>query len=213
MPEPFERRRPRPSLVLDAGGVVVTEPMGLVLTRLASASPLDRGTIEARYRSELYDRFWSGSLEAELFWDALIDLGDARIHPDELREVFFGSLFVQAAVASVLPRWRRIADLYLLSNHRSEWLLPLLQEQGLTDVFEKVWISDVMRSAKPTVDLYRGLAAHLPRGSPVLYVDDDARNLASGVQVGWSALEAGRDPERWLPAVGSWLEESSAAGR
>nr|WP_246427706.1 HAD-IA family hydrolase [Paenibacillus phyllosphaerae] len=97
-----------------------------------------------------------------------------------------------------LQEWSRTMDLHLLSNHRTEWLLPVLQPY--LSCFKSITISSEAGLAKPNPDLFTRLSNTLPSGAEVIFVDDHERNLEQGRAIGWAGLIA--DPEnKWIDFV------------
>jgi putative hydrolase of the HAD superfamily len=126
------------------------------------------------------------------------------VDPGILETMFFHNLRVQTSIADALRSWSSRARLYVLSNHRAEWLLPKLTDAGLTGSFEAVYISDRLGMAKPDSRIFRYVASQLPSSSPVLYVDDDQRNLDAAAGVGWQTLLAAETHEKWIENIHTW---------
>ena len=117
----------------------------------------------------------------------------------EARAALAGCLTPLPALAH-LAAWSQSADLHLLSNHRLEWIAPLLQP--IQDYVTSITISSVVGSCKPDPAIYAVVAQHLPSGTPALFVDDQARNLPPAAALGWDTLCADKAGQwtRWLSA-------------
>lgn len=90
-----------------------------------------------------------------------------------------------------LERWSRQVPIWLLSNHRHDWLVPRLERFGVMRFFERVIFSDMMGVAKPDPEAYRHIVAHLSPPSSALFVDDQSRNVAAAAKLGLQAVHAG----------------------
>lgn len=181
----------------------MTEPMVHVLDLLAASSDVPRWRIEHRFRTSLYGPFWRGDVLAESLWTGLVALAEASVAPDRLADAFHAGLRPGPAVRQ-LASWSRRARLVLLSNHRASWLLPVLDAEGVTDLFESVVISDTVKIAKPDREIFVVAAAHRASEDEVMYVDDDPRNIAVGASFGWRTVLA-EESNLWQSEVEDWL--------
>jgi HAD superfamily hydrolase (TIGR01509 family) len=116
---------------------------------------------------------------------------------------------VQPDVRNAVASWSG-SHLEILSNHRSRWLRPLLDDVGLTDVFTRVHISEELGLAKPQAAIFHHAARGLPANAAVLYVDDAAENLRAGQSTtSWRTSLASAD-QKWIASVDAWLRENEA---
>ena len=72
--------------------------------------------------------------------------------------------------------------LWLLSNHRTEWLMPRLERFGLADRFERIYVSDAIGFVKPDPGAFR-MARAAAGNRVVTYVDDKPENVAAAAGV------------------------------
>jgi dCTP deaminase len=210
-------RRPIKYLLLDAGGVLVSE----------------RGTVEALVKETTQQ---SGCDEADVwaFWNR-----EVRV------PLWTGRLSIAAAVAclnkqfgSKLDGWRphdvqllpwaeealsllSPPQVGLLSNHRSEWLLPCLDKLKTRalrtrsgDKFApRCCVSDAIGHAKPDQAAYRYAFAQLAGSGAthpgeVLFVDNKQINLDAAKEFGMQVLLA--DPAgAWVAQARQLIEESN----
>jgi HAD superfamily hydrolase (TIGR01509 family) len=94
-----------------------------------------------------------------------------------------------------LADWARLADIHLLSNHRREWITPVLGP--VMHHVRSVTISSVVGCCKPHPDIYAVTAAKLLPGSLTVFVDNQHQNLLPARTLGWKTVYA--DPE------GTWM--------
>ena len=102
-----------------------------------------------------------------------------------------------------LPRWRRRARLVLISNHRHEWLSPVLQHHRLDRVFDAVSISSVTGVVKPSPEAYAA-ALDGDLSSCAGYVDDKAANVQAAQDIGIRSCLADVQGA-WVAEVEGWL--------
>ena len=197
-------RRGRPLLILDAGGVLVTEPIPRLLRALAVESPLPYEELERRYERNLYFDLWRGRLSESDFWAALAEEAALDGSGEAWRSFFLESLQPLPALRRV-PEWAEEAAVFVLSNHLPQWLEPVLVRAGVREHLSGLFISSVIGHVKPEPEAFEyALRAKPPGSGEVLLVDDNERNLSVARGLGIDTLLADEngawcsDAERWL---------------
>jgi len=56
---------------------------------------------------------------------------------------------------------------------------------------------------KPNPEIYRVVAARLPKGAPVLFIDDQEKNLVPARELGWQTMLADEEGT-WLDRLEEW---------
>lgn len=191
----------KPCLILDAGGVLVTEPVPQWLSWLAGPKTPE---VSELYYGQLYDRLWAGDLPTGEFFDRIVE-GTGRTS-EQAREKLV-ELFVTTPQIVKVAEWGQRAHLALLSNHRAEWIRPVLDRAGVLDLFEVVWVSAEMGLAKPNPAIYSPVLDWTD-GRPALFVDDAPRNVLSSEKAGLRCLLA--DFPSWEKHVDLWLDVHTA---
>lgn len=189
----------RKQLVLDAGGVVITN-LTLFWTLIGEASGRPHADVKAAFAAEIRDGFWSGSLPEADFWRWLG--GSCPGLPErEARECLRRAIRPLPAFQCI-PAWSRLADVHILSNHRAEWLSPCLAP--IRPYVRHVVISSEAGAVKPSDAIFERLLRKLDPADPVLYVDDQRKNAAAAERAGWHGLLAD-EREAWIDRVNRWL--------
>ena len=117
-------------LILDVCGVLLVEPMVPLFRAVAREAGTSPDRIEAVFRYYFRDALWSGRLEESSFWPAFaMACGVGIASPSWL--LLLRSAMTPLPAASLVGRWSMSAEIWLLSNHRHEWLVPALQAAGL----------------------------------------------------------------------------------
>ena len=189
--------------VLDAHGVVLSNPLPRFLDRVAERTGQDPGALRARWSRELRTPAWTGEIGDDELWERLTG---ERPASREWRALLERS-YEPGPAAPHLDRWSERVPLWILSNHRSRWLEPRLERFGLRGAFERVLVSDRIGAAKPEAGAFTPILEHARSPSSVLFLDDRARNVEAARRLGLQALRLG--------AAGSWLAavERSINGR
>lgn len=100
--------------------------------------------------------------------------------------------------------WSQQADLWLLSNHRHEWVLPGLEMNGVAHRFSRLIVSSEVKAMKPDPVIYADLREGNP--SEVCFVDDKQENLDAALAAGTVDVAVLADPEcEWIRDVERWL--------
>ena len=165
--------------VLDAHGVVFNRAFPAFVRMRAIERGDDPVTVWKRWRTTLRLDFWEGrSTEAEM-WAALFP-GDPPAQLSADLELGFepGPLFDFVTTGD-----RR---LWMLSNHRSCWLLPRLERFGIADRFERVLVSDRLGVAKPDPAAFAPLTDAMQHDQ-VCFIDDSPVNVAAARAAGMDA--------------------------
>ncbi|UUZ81826.1 HAD-IA family hydrolase [Paenibacillus sp. P26] len=191
---------PKPQLILDIGGVLVTNLSPRFWEELAAAAAVPQANLTSRFKKEIREAVWSGRLTEEAFWTWL-GAQAPSVSTDDARELLASSLRPMPAMQRI-PEWSRLADIHLLSNHRPEWITPVLRP--VTAFLKSVTLSASIGRCKPGVEIYR-YAASQPQGEKnLLFVDDQEKNLRQAAHLGWNTLLA--DSEGlWIDQVVPYL--------
>lgn len=193
-------------LVLDAGGVLLAERFRPFLAAVAEEHGQAGQELLALYEAELRSCLWRGEATVEEFWLAVaraLEAEDPEATAVELGRRAQG-LFEPLGTTSRLAVWAESAELWLLSNHRHEWLRPVLEAEGLISLFDRLIISSEAGAMKPEPAIYAALREGLSADDLVLFVDDKQENLDAAASSGAELLLA--DPDgQWTAGVDAWL--------
>ena len=187
-------------LLLDVGGVLLANAMDTLLDEIAARGTMSRGLVLDFYLENLRRGLWAGECREPEFWDLLIDF--ASVEPDKLWwRTFLLAGMTPLPGLSLLPRWRRRAQIWILSNHRHEWLRPSLAATGMDRMVDRTFISSETGHVKPEAAAFPDVLADWP-GTPegILYVDDAERNLDVAAEFGMNTVQAASSGE-WTAIV------------
>ena len=189
-------------LLLDCGGVLIEDPMQRLFSRLALLSRKTKEEIEKFYQTNLRKDLWEGNIPENFFWGALFGFCNLKEDPSEWR-TWFASLQVPLLESSYLREFSSHSAVWLLSNHRSEWLLPLLEKYNFSCYFTELLISDREKFAKPDPSWFEAVRKKI--GSrEVLYVDDQQSNLDVAAKHNIPGCLADKN-NLWVKTVNIWL--------
>jgi len=190
------------SLLLDACGVLVGEPMGPLFATVAASAGRSPVEITDIFSGEFRDDLWGGQTAEDDFWRCFAQACGLDTPTKAWREVVTAAMQPLPA-ARHLHEWSRHARLILVSNHRYEWLVPVLEQSGLLAHFTDLRISSETGLVKPEPAAYHpALEACLLTSA--LYVDDKPDNARAAADLGIPTVLA--DPAGfWMEEVEAWL--------
>lgn len=182
-------------LVLDAHGVVFNNPFPEFLDELAITTGQRVDDVRERWHEGLRLPTWTGELSEEELWLCLAGSETAQNWQQRLE-----SRYQPGPAAAELERWSSRVPLWLLSNHRSDWLLPRLTRLGLSRFFERVIVSDAIGAAKPDPAAYKPILEQVSNPKCALFVDDRSRNVRAAQRLGIRAVLASHESP-WIRQV------------
>lgn len=202
--------RPR-LLVLDAGGVLLTDPMPALFSHLARISGRPRADLVTEYQRTIRDALWTGRLgpDVGLRFAQLAGLpsevGEDHLTEDHITEVIEAHLRPFHGVDH-LAEWAEAGQVWILSNHRRAWLEGALERYGLAQHISRVFVSDELGVAKPDPAMFDAVLREWPgRPDEVMLADDHAANMTAAQHAGMFGLYARGGAEAWVDEVGTWL--------
>lgn len=170
--------------------------------RAAQRTGADPDAVRALITDDAFRRqYWSGDLPERDFWRAIaVPVPSAA----ERRSILdLRALIDPARVAA----WQRVADVWVISNHRHEWLLPVLTAHGLDVVVDRVEVSSLVGRVKPDPGAWEVLLTNGVPADRVAVVDDQERNLEAARGLGMTAIPATGDLS-WADRLDRWLAAS-----
>lgn len=181
-------------LILDVAGVLVTNMSPRYWEEIAELDNATNKDLKTMFKVHLRDSYWSGVLPEEAFWDWLRkECSNVEI---TVAKTMLSKHLQTMPAFERIPVWSQLADVHLISNHREEWLTPVLKP--LAPYLHSVTVSSNVGCCKPQAEIYELVQSKLERNSPVTFVDDQQKNLKPAQDLRWNTLLA--DPE------GQWIE-------
>jgi putative hydrolase of the HAD superfamily len=182
-------------VVLDAHGVVFNRAFPAFVRGRATERGDDPDAVWGRWRNTLRIDFWEGRIAEPDMWASLFP-GDVpeQLSADLERGFEPGPLFEVVATST--------QRLWMLSNHRSDWLLPRLDRFGIADRFERVIVSDRLGVAKPDPAVFAPLIEAM-RDHALCFIDDSPANVAAARAVGIDAVLPSLDPPAGADDIGA----------
>lgn len=186
-------------LVLDGQGVVFNDPFADFLVQAAKVTGQCVHTLQQRWKQELRVPFWSGLLSEADMWRTLLGGQELLDLPAVLENAY-----APGPAAPFLSRWSQRVPLWLLSNHRTAWLLPRLARFSLAVFFERILVSDALGFVKPEERSFRPLLEANCEPGSVVFVDDHLCNVNTATNLCFCALHADR-AGKWISQVEAML--------
>jgi len=173
-------------LVLDGQGVVFDAPIKRFLGAFAHDNRLDYGAVMRRWEDGLRHLAWTGAIDDDDLWHELAG------KPIDVRQTMLAlsTSYQPGPVASYLATWSQQVPIWLLSNHRSSWLVPQLVSMNLVGAFQRLLISDATGLVKPDPNAFGPLLDGTLDPGDILFVDDQLPNVHAAEQLGLKTLHA-----------------------
>jgi FMN phosphatase YigB (HAD superfamily) len=160
-------------VVLDVHGVVINNPFPGFLRDLGDRTSVGGDELLRRWRARWRRPFWEGAITEDELWEAIAPGLDAAELRADLESRYRPGPWFQFVTRYDGPMW-------LLSNHRSAWLLPRLERFGVADRFDRILVSDALGAAKPSALAFAPLRLH----GNVVFFDDSPCNVAAAAEAG-----------------------------
>ena len=186
----------RPQLILDTAGVLVTNLSPDYWNAIHSLTGIPYDQLKALFKNELRNDFWSGKVPEAYFWEWLREKAP---HIDSAAAQHMLGKYLKPILAmSRIAGWSQFADIHILSNHRWEWLAPLLEP--VRPYVKSMTISSSVGLCKPDPKIFEIFHTSLDKRQSIFYVDDQEKNMKPAMQLGWLTVIA--DPEgRWIDQI------------
>lgn len=183
-------------LVLDAHGVVLNAYWPRFLREVARLTYEPVEEVLRRWHDSVRIDAWLGRISDDELWKRLAPADHARHDWQAILEAGYTC----GPAEPHLRRWRAWVPVWLLSNHRTHWLLPRLSRFGVLGCFDRILVSDAIGASKPDARAFGELLRQRSGSKRVLFVDDQADNVDAARQLGIHALHAHTDG-RWVADV------------
>ncbi len=171
-------------LVLDAHGIILNAYWPTFLHEVALHTGESHDEVNRRWHNHVRDDAWSGRINDHELWQRLT-LSQAGIHD------WCGILesgYTVGPAAQHLSAWSRAVPIWLLSNHRTHWLLPRLERFDLIGHFDRVLVSDKIGATKPDPSAFGEVLNRVKESNRILFVDDHRVNVAVAQRLGIQAI-------------------------
>ncbi len=182
-------------LVLDGQGVVFDAPIKSFLLLFTRHNNLAYESVIGRWQDRLRHLAWTGAIEDEALWN---ELAGRKVDVKQTMRSLSAS-YRPGPVAKHLISWSRQVPIWLLSNHRSHWVLPQLDSLNLSASFQQMLISDLTGMVKPDPNAFAQLLNGDVAAEDILFVDDQIHNTRAAEKLGLRTVHA--SPEL------SWVNE------
>jgi glucose-1-phosphatase len=163
-------------VVLDVHGVVFTNPFPAFIREIGERVGIGGDELFRRWRARWRQPFWEGSITEAEMWEGIAPGLDAAELRSDLEHRYRRGPWFDFVCGHDGPMW-------LLSNHRTDWLLPRLERFQVADRFERILVSDALGAAKPSPRAFDALRT---RGDAVFF-DDSPCNVSAARALGIDA--------------------------
>lgn len=198
-------------LVLDIGGVVLPSAMPQVIAQLSALSAQSEQQLWRFFNTRLFKPFWSGDMTVDEFWERLSAQAGVPGADAPWRHELTTRMLEPLPGAARVRAWAERVPVGVLSNQRLEWVLPVLDRHGLTELFDPLLVSSLTGLVKPDPRAFAQLTRLGVPPERVLYVDDRPQALRRAEWHGVSVLQAHAGHE-WMDRVDERLGVGAVVG-
>lgn len=182
----------QPAVVFDLGKVLLDFDYGIVVDRLAAASPCPREKLDQIFHSDsaMLLRYESGRCSTAEFFQAVRKLTRFDGDLDEFAEWFSDIFFpIDPMVSWHDDLRRRGIPTYLFSNTNELAIRWIHRKFPFIGSFTDRFYSFRTGHLKPEPPSYRVVEHGTGRrGRQIIYIDDRPENVAGGAAMGWHAI-------------------------
>lgn len=178
------------ALLFDFGGVLAEEGFRDGLRALATEQGLDPDVLPTEGMQAVYDSgFVLGSAGAEDFW-ALLRQRTGLVGDDQaLSGRILAGFVIRPAMLELVRRLRKRGYLTAILSDQTLWLDDLDRRYHFKDAFDRIYNSYYLGKGKRDPSLFGDVAADLGLSpGALLFIDDDAGNVARARAAGWQAI-------------------------
>jgi len=187
-------------LVLDVAGVIVTNLSPTYWMEMAALEGVTYEFLHNQFKHEIRELLWTGKISEEEYWKWMNrQCPSIEIH--EAQSILYKHLRTLPAF-DCIPGWSEVSDIHLLSNHRREWLEPLLDP--IRPYIKSITISSSVGLCKPHSEVYTIVNAKLDPMLQVMYIDDQDKNMKAAQELSWNTLTADTEG-KWIELVKQML--------
>ncbi|MBD0380180.1 HAD family hydrolase [Paenibacillus sedimenti] len=186
----------KPQLILDMAGVIITNLSPSFWEEIATTADISYNDLKTLFKNEVRDHLWTGVISEEEFWTWLHN--HFPILEVRYTRPLINKHLVPLPAIEQISKWSDKADIHLLSNHRNEWLAPLLNP--ISKYLKSITISSEVGNCKPDPKIYQLVQEKIVhRTTSIIYVDDQQKNLIPAEELGWETVFADQE--------GKWVTE------
>jgi len=189
------KRAPRPTVIFDLGGVLLSVDFMRACARLEAAGGAPAAEIcEAIAKGADKAAFDAGRLGPQEFAARFCAAIGLRLPYAEFAQIWCDIFAEQREVTGLLDEIGRHADLLLLSNTDPLHIAYIRSHYGFLGKFRRLVLSYEVGYAKPARQMFERALGLCASGSSMIYIDDVAEYVAA-------ARASGLPAERYVDAA------------
>ncbi len=123
----------------------------------------------------------------ELFDNISEELG---MNKDDILTEWNSIIHLNEEIIPVIKELKKSADVILLSNAVESFVERIFEEHGITDLFDKVFISCYLKMAKPDPAIYQYAVSQMNKAYDEIYmIDDNIVNVENLYKIGIKGIQ------------------------
>ncbi len=179
-------------IYFDLGNVILNFSHQRMIDNVAKVTALDDRAVETHlFTSFLEDRYETGALNSQQFYEVFCETANAKCDKEAFLEAVGDIFWLNGSIVPVIGQlWTAGLPLGILSNTcEAHFNVAVRDFKVLTDFFDTVITSYQSKSMKPDAKIYHdAIAASGVSPNEIFFTDDKAENVAAAVSAGIDAV-------------------------
>ena len=178
-------------VLFDFGGVLADEGFRDGLVALAKEQDLDTAAMPAEGMKAVYDSgFVLGRGTAANFWALMRERTGLKGHDDVLTDRILTGFVIRPWIMEQVQQLHEQGYVTGILSDQTDWLDSLNKKYHFYDAFDHVFNSYYLGKGKQDSSLFTDVATELGTSpDEILFIDDDAGNVARARDMGMQALQ------------------------
>ncbi len=165
--------------------LIIFDCFGVIFDEIAPV--FFRNHFEAETAARLKDKFFVPADRGEITREELFDLMSAELgmKKEDILSEWEKLICLRTYMVPVIEKLGETADIALLSNAPTGFVEKLFEENNLTRLFDKIFVSSALKMAKPDAEIYLHCVSSFDKEyDEIFMIDDSVKNLEKLPEIG-----------------------------
>ncbi|HYF97110.1 MAG TPA: HAD-IA family hydrolase [Patescibacteria group bacterium] len=167
------------AIIFDFFGVIQADPYQRWLSK--------RGLKREGSFADIADAMDRGFITREDFFERLSELSDDTV--ENIRKTLYDEKFIDEELVKLISLLKQKYQIGLLSNSRGDYLRPILDKHGITQLFDEIIISSEVGIIKPDPAIFElALGRTGITAEQAIFIDDNETNAQAAASIGIKSI-------------------------